>query len=138
MVFLLFFSASAVSLLFGFLFVMPGFLFPSRGLLGFGQIAFVLAGGLGAFAVVLVVGVRRFGGAGALAVFGGVHSILIFAALGFLAHLAVAVRVVSFSFLPVFLLLPLFGAVPGFVRLFLLVVLLFALGQDCAVVRMVL
>lgn len=44
----------------------------------------------------------------------------------------------SFSLLPVFFLLPLFGAVPGFVRLFLLVVLLFALGQDCAVVRMVL
>lgn len=46
-------------------------LFASRGLLGFGQIALVLAGGLGALAVVLVVGVWRFGGTGALAVFGG-------------------------------------------------------------------
>lgn len=44
----------------------------------------------------------------------------------------------SLPVLPVFFLLPLFGTVPGFVRLFLLVVLLFALGQDCAVVRMVL
>lgn len=44
----------------------------------------------------------------------------------------------SFPVLPVFFLLPLVGTVPGFVRLFLLVVLLFALGQDCAVVRMVL
>lgn len=44
----------------------------------------------------------------------------------------------SFSVLPVFFLLPLFGAVPGLVRLFLLVVLLFALGLDCAVARMVL
>lgn len=47
-------------------------LLSSRGLLGFGRIALVLAGGLGAFAVVLVVGIRRFGGARALAVFGGV------------------------------------------------------------------
>lgn len=138
MMFLLFFSASAVSLLFGLLLVMSGFLLASRGLLRFGQIALVLAGGLGAFAVVLVVGLRRFGGAGALAVFGGVHSIFIFAALGFQAHLAFVVQIVSFSVLPVLFLLPLFGAVPGLVRLFLLIVLLFALGLDCAVARMVL
>lgn len=114
---------------------MPGFLFASGGLVRFGQLGLVFAGGFGALAVVLVVGFGRVGRTGALAVLGGAGSVLILAALCFLAHLALAVGVVSFAVLPVLLLLPLFGAIPGFLRLFLVGV---ALGQACAVVGVML